>query len=88
MCNRCSQSGGELFISHVLESLNINFKIEVNNDFIKNKFRFDFYFEYNNQKYYLEFDGGQHFEYLNFFHDSIDDFIIRQQKDLFKNYIA
>lgn len=88
MCNRCCQSGGELFISHVLEKLNIKFKTEVNNDLIMNNFRFDFYFEYNNNKYYLEFDGIQHFQYLKFFHKSGDRFLIHQQRDIFKNYIA
>jgi hypothetical protein len=88
MCNKCSQSAGEIFISNVLEKLNITYVTEVNNDLIKNKFRFDFYFEYNNNKYYLEFDGKQHFKSDSLFHESIDKFTQHRQKDLFKNYIA
>jgi hypothetical protein len=88
MCNRCSQSGGEIFISHVLEKLNISYDTEVNNDLIKNKFRFDFRFEYNNIKYYLEYDGNQHFKYSSLFHKSTENFTIHQQKDLYKNYIS
>ena len=88
MCNRCSQSGGEIFISHVLEKLNIIYDTEVNNDLIKNKFKFDFHFEYNNIKYYLEYDGKQHFKYVLLFHKSAENFIIHKQKDLYKNYIS
>jgi hypothetical protein len=88
MCNHCSRSGGEIFISNVLEKLNISYDIEVNNNLIKNNFRFDFQFEYNNNKYYLEYDGNQHFKYSSLFHKSQEHFQQSQQRDIYKNYIA
>src|SRR6185437_11821175 len=89
MCQKCKQSGGEIFISIVLELLRIIYRSEVNNDKLKRKLRFDFYFEYQGKMYYLEFDGIQHFKYIPFFYNNnYEIFIQKQQIDLVKNHIA
>lgn len=88
MCEHCKQSSGEQYISRILNKLDIKFEIETKNSLIKNKLRFDFKYEFNNQYYYLEFDGGQHFKYTPYIHDNEEDFKERQQKDLLKNYVA
>lgn len=88
MCRKCVRSGGELFISAALENLNIPFEIEVNNPLLKKKLRFDFYFEYNSKRYYIEFDGEQHFKFVSLWHTTKENFLHQQQRDIIKNYIA
>ena len=51
-------------MSNVLNYLNIDFKTQVSKNtfnWCKN-YRYDFYFELNNEKYIIETHGGQHYE--------------------------
>ena len=44
--------------------------------------------EYNELKYVIEFDGIQHFKFIEFFHKDIKNFITRQETDIFKTIVA
>lgn len=57
-------SFGEKIIFSVLEQLKINFKTQLNNSNLKwcKKYKYDFYFEYNNEQYICEVNGNQHYE--------------------------
>lgn len=46
--------------------------------------RYDFMFEYDSKRYLLEFDGIQHFEYIEFFHLIYEAFIEKQTVDRIK----
>lgn len=81
-CPRCchKQSKGCKIIAKELEQLQIPFKIEepLNNSLQ----RFDFYIEYNNQKYAIEYNGEQHYKYNPFFHGhDIEIFYKYQERD-------
>lgn len=67
-----------------LDSLGINYQKEFILPNLARK-RFDFMFEYNNIKYLLEFDGEQHFKYMNIFYDSESEFYHRQNIDIIEN---
>ncbi|MDD4930542.1 MAG: hypothetical protein PHG66_00105 [Candidatus Colwellbacteria bacterium] len=88
MCNRCVQSGGEKFIIAVLRKLNIEFDTQTKNNILKGNLRYDFEFSYNECKYYLEFDGAQHFKFGEFMHKTPVKFEECRQRDLIKNYAA
>ena len=66
-CPQCSdgKSYAEKFMFHILKQLNIDFKYEVTHkhngfEWITNNYRYDFYFEINNKKYFVELDGHFH----------------------------
>ena len=46
--------------------------------------RLDFYIEYNNKKYVIEFDGEQHYRPIDFFGGN-EDFELTQLRDAIKN---
>jgi hypothetical protein len=51
--------------------------------------RFDLSFVYNDIDYLLEFDGQQHFEYIEFFHrNGEEEFKQKQQVDILKTQHA
>ena len=50
--------------------------------------RYDFYFEYNNRHYLVEFDGEQHFHYVRKYHKSKGKFNECQIVDRIKTYSA
>jgi very-short-patch-repair endonuclease len=51
---------------------------------LPNKY-YDFYFEYNGQKFLVELDGEQHFNCTSFYHDV---FIHKQHMDRLKTRVA
>ena len=56
----------EKFIFNLLQQLNINFiwqYSKVDCKWIKNRKEYDFYFEFNNEKYIIEVHGEQHYRY-------------------------
>lgn len=55
---------------------------------LKGNLRYDFEFSYNKFKYYLEFDGSQHFNFNIFIHKTPAEFYKSRQRDLIKNYAA
>lgn len=64
-CKKCHESQGEKLVNSILEELQISFIREVsilnpyNND---HNFRVDFYVEYKNQDYIIEYNGAQHYK--------------------------
>jgi aromatic ring-cleaving dioxygenase len=59
-----SKSYPEKFMLNILEQLDIKFETEYSPDWISPK-RYDFYFEFKNQKYIVEMDGSFHFKNNN-----------------------
>ena len=81
-CPKCckEQSKGAKIIESELKNLNINYEKE---RYLENSLqRFDFYFEINNKKYAIEYNGEQHYKYIPFFHgNDINNFYKRQERD-------
>lgn len=90
-CPYCprTESNGETNVRLYLESQGISFYQEFrieNHPDLEGK-RFDFYFIYNEQRYLIEFDGRQHFEFVEYFHETYDNFILGQNSDKIKTQI-
>lgn len=91
-CPICNQSGlgsmsyGERLIYSILIGNSINFKREVSVNIKGETHRFDFYLKLNNKKYFIEYDGIQHYKestgYLK------GKLIERQRKDRVKDQYA
>jgi len=66
-CKKCNNSKGELIISNILDTLNIDYKTEYKFDdcIHKKKLLFDFYLPNHNTC--IEFNGKQHYEEVDFF---------------------
>ena len=82
-CTKCNKSRGE---TNCYKFFDDN-KIEYLTEFILNnlpKKRFDIMFNYNKRKYLLEFDGIQHFKFINYFYNNEEDFLQRQKVDILK----
>lgn len=64
MCNQetSGMSHGERLIYSILSGNNIDFKREVSVRINGNLHKFDFYFKINGHRYFIEYDGVQHFE--------------------------
>ena len=78
----CVKSLGEERIATQLQELKIpfirNYKIEINNSL----YFFDFFVE---NKYFIEFDGEQHFKYSSSGWNNYDNFINNRKRDEIKN---
>ena len=53
-----------------------------------NNIIYDFYFLHNDKKYLIEFDGIQHFNYNKSFYKTEEQFVRRQEIDIFKTVNA
>lgn len=84
-CPSCAGtiSKGAEECAKVLEKLVVNFDREVSLVNCPRK-RYDFEFSYNGDNYLLEFDGKQHFEYIQYFHSTQDMFEEKKQMDIEK----
>jgi len=60
-CPKCSKSQGEATVERILNLLNIKYKSEVIFTSKNRKFRIDFVINYNNQTYFVEYNGSQHY---------------------------
>ena len=86
-CPMCSQSRGERAISMFLDAYNINYipqyriTFRVDDAGIYNA-RADFYLEYNDKKYIIEFNGQQHYKFTSPYHDTIDALYRQQERDI------
>lgn len=67
-CNQCVQSKGEKKVARYLRKNNINYVSQktFNDCRYKNPLRFDFFFEINDNKFLIEYNGRQHYEVVNF----------------------
>lgn len=82
-CPKCHRSHGEIVCENHLNSLSIYPESQHILDNLPRK-RFDFRFTYNNRNFLLEFDGSQHFKYVPYFHQDVNEFIRKQQVDVLK----
>ena len=81
-CGCLKISKGEYAISKILQEHNIDFIQEYTPKNLPFKGRFDFYIP--TEKYFIEFDGQQHFENIKFFGGE-KDFNKRIERDKIKN---
>lgn len=72
ICPRCKnifntkfkRSNGEVAVENLIRHHKLDFKVEVD---ILNKYRFDFIITYNNKRYFIEVNGKQHYEPVDYF---------------------
>jgi very-short-patch-repair endonuclease len=86
-CPRCKISKGERACLNYLFSNNIFFEEQFKILELGMK-RFDFMIEHNKLKYVIEFDGVQHFKFVEYFHKLPNVFIERQEIDILKTITA
>lgn len=86
-CSMCGGSSGEQLIGSVLKSLGIKYEREWKFNYIPRR-RFDFYFNYNDTKWILEYDGQQHFDEIQMYHPHSGDFEFHQEIDRIKTFVA
>lgn len=86
-CPHCRMSKGELECSAQLTSLGIDFKPQGKIKSLPRK-RYDFKLRYNGHKYLLEFDGIQHFEFIELYHVDGIGFKEKQMVDILKTRSA
>ena len=82
-CPRCKSSKGELKCLEYLQTNKIIFKEQfvIHDGSLK---KYDFMIEHENEKFLLEFDGIQHFKFIEFFTKNLDYFNYRQKIDIQK----
>ena len=86
-CPHCHRSKGEEVVAKFLEALGVKAEPQFRHPLIPHR-RYDFMFVYNGVRYIIEFDGCQHFRFIEFFHETYDNFIFKQEIDRVKTYIA
>jgi len=86
-CPRCKISKGERACLNYLLSNNIVFEEQFKLLELGMK-RFDFMIEHSGLKYVIEFDGVQHFKFVEYFHKLVNVFIERQEVDILKTITA
>ena len=86
-CEKCGSSIGERDIRKVLREFNLSFIPQCRLLLLPNR-RYDFYFEYNERKFLVEFDGEQHFRYVRKYHKTKAKFDESQLIDRIKTYAA
>lgn len=84
-CTKCNRSHGELWVEKYLIEHGINYICEYKFPSLKKK-RYDFMLP--DLKCVIEYDGIQHFEYINLFYKSEDDFESRKRVDIEKTIHA
>jgi Zn finger protein HypA/HybF involved in hydrogenase expression len=84
-CPKCNRSQGELIIGKYLTVGDLDYTTEFIIASLPRK-RFDF--SVNEYKYLIEYDGIQHFEYVEYFHKTLDVFEDRKQVDIIKTVEA
>ena len=83
-------SFGENMVGVVLKSFGIQFRYNKQIYIEKNREVYiDFSFEFNNQEYWIEYNGKQHYEFIKYFHQIEDNFKKQQERDQeVRNYAA
>jgi len=84
-CMTCGASIGERNIRAALQGWNIPFSQQAIL-LILPKRKFDFYFEYQDRKYMIEFDGAQHMGYVRKYHKTKAKFLECQVIDRVKTF--
>jgi hypothetical protein len=85
-CSNCRESKGEIQISKYLKYKGVKFTSQKTFKDLRNvnELKYDFYFVIGDMKYIIEFDGRQHFGFIEFFHKEEINFLERQELDLIK----
>lgn len=86
-----TKSTGELIVEKYLKSLNVSFKIQ--HDTLqcinpKTKKQLPYDIEITNRKILIEVQGKQHYEFVEIFHGTIENFEYQQYKDKYKKDFA
>lgn len=74
----------EIYIAELLKELKLEFtpQFEILHPKLNKKFIVDFYIQYKDTKYFIEYNGKQHYEFIPFFHrNGIEDFKKQQKRD-------
>ena len=83
-CQNCSSTKGERICKEILNDVfGVDCKMQSKLDPYK-RLKYDFEFEFNNQKWMLEFDGKQHFEVIDFFKMTEETLEIFHERDILK----
>lgn len=83
-CKYCRFSKGEIGVTTILEKHNIQFRIQYSIPDLPDRY-YDFMVILNNMNILIEFDGRQHFEYVDFFNKGdYNYFLMRQEVDRIK----
>lgn len=83
-CPRCGkiESQGARYVSFILDELGIDY---VKEKALENsKCRFDFFFEYQQKQYAIEYNGKQHYVYTPHFTPAVEDWEALRARDNFK----
>lgn len=86
-CPTCNVSRGESACAQYFNNKQIPYDAQWVIRSLPNR-RYDFMFVYEGIKYILEFDGRQHFEYVEFIHRSTEEFLAKQSIDVLKTQSA
>lgn len=86
-CPNCRRSKGEKACTQYLNSKNILFDPQAKIKLLPTR-AYDFMFKFDDIYWLLEFDGIQHFEFVQHFHDDDDYFYEKQQVDIMKTASA
>lgn len=85
-CPVCKASKGELAIKVILDKHNIKYIREYMLPEIVSLLKYDFYLpDYN---LLIEFHGGQHYNFIPYFHKTEDNFLKQKERDIFKKDYA
>ena len=71
------------YLSELLPNVKIvsQYKINTPDLKVRKNIFVDYFFEVNNKKYIIEYNGGQHYTYTKYFHKSLDGFSRQQMRD-------
>lgn len=84
-CPTCKASHGERTVRQILERHNIKFTVQKEHPSLLG-YRFDFYFLHNGKEFYLEYDGEQHFRWIDFFCKTEEAYQHRRDVDVLKSH--
>jgi hypothetical protein len=80
-------SKGEEECYEILEDMGITFIQQFKLESLGKK-KFDFYFRFQEQNYLLEYDGGSHFNFTQYFHKTDQNFLVQRKVDVLKTKTA
>jgi hypothetical protein len=82
-CAHCRSRTGERLCSEYLNNIGITYQAQFRTQ-STGRHSYDFMFRYKDHDVLLEFDGKQHFEFVEFFHKTNEKFLQGQNSDIFK----
>lgn len=89
-CSQCAskrtESKGETRYREYLIELNLEFISQLKLEYIPSR-KYDFTFIKDNNTYFTEIDGSQHFKFVEYFHKTYINFVYLQQVDKIKTLI-